>query len=356
MSTTSDVRSMYESHPYPSPLADTPNDGVADIMSAWFKGDDFKGKKILEAGCGSGHRLVAVARRYPNAKVLGIDISRTSLKVARDLAKKYNVTNIEFREENLLNFDLGEKFDFIICAGVIHHTENPAASLENVCNHLSKSGSIFIWVYHSCGEHKRLLERELLHRLWVEGRDDLNNGIDLMNELALNLDTDQYSTDELFLEGYGEKLSSAWLAKNVDAYLNPIVNAYRTEPALELFSNCSIDWVAVESFSTVGAYQGVNLGDCIIDPSRDLFPVIKNKELLKSDKLLSEFQKLDNLDKSAVMELLLFPTGMGIVAGKGNSYRDYPERIEGNLICPLVTSSRLKTNYMITPQALAPRK
>ena len=51
---------------------------------------NIRGKKILDAGCGTG--VVAVCFKLLGAKeVVGIDISEGSLKTARELAEKHNV-------------------------------------------------------------------------------------------------------------------------------------------------------------------------------------------------------------------------------------------------------------------------
>lgn len=41
------------------------------------------GATILELGCGTGRNLIAAARRYPNARYFGIDISEQMLETAR---------------------------------------------------------------------------------------------------------------------------------------------------------------------------------------------------------------------------------------------------------------------------------
>src|SRR5260370_16016708 len=41
------------------------------------------GARICEVGCGTGRNLVALARRYPDAEIFGIDTSDQMLKTAR---------------------------------------------------------------------------------------------------------------------------------------------------------------------------------------------------------------------------------------------------------------------------------
>ncbi len=41
------------------------------------------GGTVLEVGCGTGRNLIAVAKRYPNARLFGLDISEAMLTTAR---------------------------------------------------------------------------------------------------------------------------------------------------------------------------------------------------------------------------------------------------------------------------------
>lgn len=102
--------------------------------------------RILDAGCGNG-RVTALLREYSDAstsEVVGIDL------VAADIAKtnlnKYS--NTSFYKKNLLDdlSDLG-LFDFIYCQEVLHHTDNPRKSFDNLVSLLKDGGEIAIYVY-----------------------------------------------------------------------------------------------------------------------------------------------------------------------------------------------------------------
>ena len=66
---------------------------------------NFNTKNILDAGSGTGHRIINVARHYKKSNFLGIDFSDNSIRFAKELAKKNEITNIEFRKANLLEKD-----------------------------------------------------------------------------------------------------------------------------------------------------------------------------------------------------------------------------------------------------------
>lgn len=46
-------------------------------------------KDILEVGCGTGHNLILLANRFPNATIVGIDISEDMVEKARKATKMY---------------------------------------------------------------------------------------------------------------------------------------------------------------------------------------------------------------------------------------------------------------------------
>lgn len=103
-------------------------------------------RRILDAGCGNG-RVTALLREYSDAstsEVVGIDL------VAADIAKtnlnKYS--NTKFYKKNLLDdlSDIG-LFDFIYCQEVLHHTDNPRKSFDNLVSILKEGGEIAIYVY-----------------------------------------------------------------------------------------------------------------------------------------------------------------------------------------------------------------
>lgn len=45
---------------------------------------------ILEVGCGTGRNLTQLAKRFPNARITGVDLSKDMLDIARRKAQDYN--------------------------------------------------------------------------------------------------------------------------------------------------------------------------------------------------------------------------------------------------------------------------
>lgn len=78
----------------------------------WIRGNRIEGR-VLVPGCGTGHDAAVLARAFPAAEVVGLDISESA--VARARAAHRDVSNLVFRIGDL--FDAGavpdESFDWI---------------------------------------------------------------------------------------------------------------------------------------------------------------------------------------------------------------------------------------------------
>ena len=115
------VRDLYQIHTYPA-MSHPPTDPAVTAVAARFSGLDARDPSragILEIGCASGHNLLPLAARWPEARFTGIDFSKPAIEEARESARLAGLTNIEFIETDLLAFDPGNEanYDFIICHG-----------------------------------------------------------------------------------------------------------------------------------------------------------------------------------------------------------------------------------------------
>jgi SAM-dependent methyltransferase len=107
--------------------------------------DDFRDKEVLEAGCGGGQHTKFIA---PFAKeITAVDLNTV------ELAKKRNkaFTNIQFVETDIAEMDLKKQFDIVFSVGVIHHTDHPDKTVENLKKHVKPNGKLILWVYSKEG-------------------------------------------------------------------------------------------------------------------------------------------------------------------------------------------------------------
>jgi SAM-dependent methyltransferase len=110
----------------------------------------WRGRKVLEIGCGIGTDTVNFARH--GAEVTAVDLSANSLKVARKRAQIYGVEDrvrlFTGSAEELTSFVPRRTFDLIYSFGVIHHTPHPERVLEQARQYAAASSTLKVMVYH----------------------------------------------------------------------------------------------------------------------------------------------------------------------------------------------------------------
>jgi 2-polyprenyl-3-methyl-5-hydroxy-6-metoxy-1,4-benzoquinol methylase len=81
--------------------------------------------RVLSVGCGDGAFELMLAERADS--VLGVDISPEAIEMARAGQARAGVRNVEFRCLSVVDLDVNERFDTVVCVAFLHHL--PAAAL-----------------------------------------------------------------------------------------------------------------------------------------------------------------------------------------------------------------------------------
>lgn len=171
------VRDQYEAYPYP---LRNPDDEKVRLENSWhdflevinfycFKGkQNFSGPfRVLVAGGGTGDQTIFLAEqlRYNRrAEIVHLDFSATSMAIAKRRAQTRKLTNITWLHHSVLDLPslpVGQ-FDYINCAGVLHHLESPAGGLGALRAVLREEGAMMLMLYGKYGRTGVYQVQELL--------------------------------------------------------------------------------------------------------------------------------------------------------------------------------------------------
>src|SRR3989338_6675516 len=108
---------------------------------------------VLDIGTGTGQLSAYLSLR--RTCVWGIDFSDSSLRKAIALKRKlglesWHLKNVNIMEEREIS-DMGMKFDYVLCFGVLHHTSDPERGFKNILRLVQPGGYIALGLYNTFG-------------------------------------------------------------------------------------------------------------------------------------------------------------------------------------------------------------
>lgn len=156
--TLDQVKSYWQEHPLLSyELGDLGSEEFFDRFDrirredverfAWgfWEFEAFRGKRILDVGCGPGWLAVNYARA--GARVTAIDLTQRAIELTRKHLQ-YREVHADVQEGNAECLTFGdETFDLVVASGVLHHTPDPEKAFRECHRVLRWGGRAKITLY-----------------------------------------------------------------------------------------------------------------------------------------------------------------------------------------------------------------
>lgn len=166
------IRQQFDTGPYPRvPLHTSPKNDLNllyfhNLVTAYYRRNqkiaDTQSKWILDAGCGSGHKALALAEANPGAKIIGIDISEVSVNLARQRLAYHGFDQAEFYAISIEDIaELGLKFDYINCDEVLYLLPDINRGLQALKSVLTPEGIIRTNLHSSAQRYTFYMAQEL---------------------------------------------------------------------------------------------------------------------------------------------------------------------------------------------------
>lgn len=104
--------------------------------------------RVLELGCASGGNIIPLAARFPNAEIVGVDLSRVQIENGQaTVDANGGLKNLSLRHGSIADIDESwGKFDYVICHGVFSWVppEVQDAILRVASENLTENGIVYI--------------------------------------------------------------------------------------------------------------------------------------------------------------------------------------------------------------------
>ena len=222
---TKKVTSFYKESPFPNYKSNDDKSTILDKGNNNYLTSKFKNfigykKDVLEVGCGTGQLAIYFALGTNN-RVVGLDPTIESLKLAADFSKKQNIDNIDFINADIFDDVLTDKyFDFIWCNGVLHHTKDPYKAFRVLIKSLKNEGYVLIGLYNKFGRIRTVFRRYMFK---IFG----SKYLDIFDPTLRNLKNN-------------EEERKAWIR---DQYIHPIESLHTIDNVLEWFNKNDIEFI-----------------------------------------------------------------------------------------------------------------
>jgi SAM-dependent methyltransferase len=102
--------------------------------------------QVLDIGSGPGVITFQLARRFPNANVVGVDLLQEQVQCCRQIAETAGLTNTEFQLGNACTLPWTDRFDLVTCVDIMEHIEQDDDALSSIQSAVRPGGMLVLHV------------------------------------------------------------------------------------------------------------------------------------------------------------------------------------------------------------------
>ena len=103
-----------------------------------------QGIDVLDAGCGRGRALIALAERFPHSRFVGYDLCEDAIGYARHQAVERGLSNVRFDVVDLTDLDEAHAYDLVLSFDAIHDQKSPQGLLNRLHRALRPGGRYLV--------------------------------------------------------------------------------------------------------------------------------------------------------------------------------------------------------------------
>lgn len=158
----------------PWPFSRLYNRLTGRVFIKWFRqiAKDIKDSGIsgivLDIGTGPGRLPIEIAKQVDNIDIVGIDLSKDMVKIAKKNAEKEGLLDrINFKVGSAYNTGFEDNsIDLVVSTGVIHHLRQPLNAFNETYRILKSGGEA--WIYDGRKDVTKAEFEETVRRLGIE--------------------------------------------------------------------------------------------------------------------------------------------------------------------------------------------
>jgi len=198
-----------------------------------------RGARLLDAGCGTGNRTIMAAKTLGVSRMVGLDLSPTSLAVAARVAREEEFSAFSPMRGSVLDVPFRDgSFDIVVSWGVLHHTPDPRRGLREMIRVCRPGGLVAVFLYNKWNHWRHNLQKRRVTRL---AGDDVERRFQIAHRL------------------YGRKPMAEMTPEEIAVFYDQYCHPHKSDHTI----GETLDWFELEGLTYWGSYPPLRVRDLV---------------------------------------------------------------------------------------------